>query len=80
VRDIAVLLAAATSLFGLWHWHHWYLPYLILAAVGVLERPEPEPETARPLAVASLKQWQVGWGRATRPVSRPSTRAQAAYS
>jgi hypothetical protein len=56
-------------LYALYRWHTWYLPYLILAAVDVLERPEPEPETRR-LVTADLTVADVRWGRATWAASR----------
>lgn len=71
MRDLAILLAAAFSFEGLRRWHHWYMPIVLLAVVQIFERPQPE---RRPLAVGSLKQWQVGWGRRMSPASRPSTR------
>jgi hypothetical protein len=82
VRDLVFLVAFASSGVGLWWLHCRFKVWeaFILAAVSLLEWDEPEPEPTRPLAVAGLKQWQVGWGREMRPVSRPSTRAQAAYS
>jgi hypothetical protein len=69
MRDLAILLAAAVSLSTLYPWHHWWLPNLVLFAVGVLERPEPEPVTHR-LVCADLTVADGRWGRANWPAAR----------
>jgi hypothetical protein len=68
---ITLLVIAVTPawLYVLYRWHHWYLPYLLLAVVRILERPEPEPERHR-LVSADLTVADGRWGRATWPASR----------
>lgn len=69
MRDLLILLAAAGSFESLRRWHHWYLPYLILAVVRIIDRPEPQQETHR-LACADLTVADSRWARATWPASR----------
>jgi hypothetical protein len=69
VITLLVLALISLWLYVLYRWQIWYLPYLILAAVGLLEREDPEPETHR-LVSADLTQADVRWGRATWAASR----------
>jgi hypothetical protein len=69
VITLLILSLVPAWLYLLHRWHHWYLPYLILAAVGVLERPEPQPVTHR-LVCADLTVADGRWGRANWPAAR----------
>lgn len=66
---LAVLvLAIPVWLYVLYCWSCWWLPYAVLAAVRLLERPEPEPVTysvlgkpARDLTVADVRWGDTRW-------------------
>lgn len=66
MRDLAILVAMGWTLAGLRLWVRWYWPILILAAVALLERPDPEPPSQRVTAF-DLTVAETRWGRATWP-------------
>lgn len=71
MRDLVFLIAFAWAGVGLYHWHRWYWQYLILALVGLLDRPEPvEPQPAG-RHVRELTQRDVRWGRVKHPATHP---------
>lgn len=66
MRDLAILLAATFSAVSLRWWLPRYMPDLLLAVVGIIDRTEPVPVGRRSVA-AELTQADVGWGQVTWP-------------
>jgi hypothetical protein len=69
MRDLALLVAMAWTLYGLYRWRRWYEPILVLAVAQLLERPEPEPEPR--LLVRDLTVRDTHWARADFPATHP---------